>query len=130
VYDHLLVILLVFICVQQFKYLRLLGAFYLRMVGTPIDIYTHLEPLYTDYRKVAYRDMQGWELRHVDDFVESLLNDEHCCSVSLPHLPKRHLLEESGSLPPRESKLEGEMMLLGGDDSDEEEIADVKSHQR
>jgi pre-mRNA-splicing factor 38A len=67
--------------------------------------------------------MAGWELRHIDDFVESLLNDELCCDVSLPHLPKRHLLEEAGSLEPRESKLEKEMMLLGGEDSDDEEDA-------
>lgn len=106
---------------MQFKYLRLLGAFYLRLVGTPVDIYTHLEPLYTDYRKVAYRSMQGWQLRHVDDFVEALLNDELCCDVSLPHLPKRHLLEEAGSLEPRESKLEKEILLLEEDIKAEDE---------
>ena len=97
------------LCCAQFKYLRVLGAFYLRMVGSPKDIYTYLEPLLNDYRKIAYRSMKGWELRHVDDFVESLLHDELCCDVSLPHLPKRHLLEESGSLPPRVSKLENEL---------------------
>ena len=100
-------------------------------MGTPKDIYTHLEPLYTDYRKVAYRSMQGWELRHVDDFVEALLNNELCCDVSLPHLPKRHLLEEAGSLEPRTSKLENEMMLLGGEDSgDEEEKEDGEINER
>ena len=57
----------------------------------------------------------------MDDFIESLLNDELCCDVSLPHLPKRHLLEEAGSLEPRVSKLENEMLLLAGEDSDDEQ---------
>ena len=34
------------------KYLRLLGAFYYRLVGIGADIYEKLEPLYQDYRKV------------------------------------------------------------------------------
>lgn len=37
----------------------MLGAFYLRLVGTPADIYQYLEPLYNDYRKVRQRLTQG-----------------------------------------------------------------------
>ena len=34
------------------RYVRCLGAFYLRLTGTAIDCYNYLEPLYNDYRKV------------------------------------------------------------------------------
>lgn len=37
----------------------MLGAFYLRLVGTPADIYQYLEPLYNDYRKIRLRLTQG-----------------------------------------------------------------------
>lgn len=31
------------------------GAFYLRLVGRPLDVYQYLEPLYNDYRKVGWK---------------------------------------------------------------------------
>lgn len=34
------------------RYLRALGAFYLRLVGTAMEIYQYLEPLLNDYRKL------------------------------------------------------------------------------
>ena len=34
------------------RYVRLLGAFYLRLVGRPAEVYQYLEPLLNDYRKV------------------------------------------------------------------------------
>jgi pre-mRNA-splicing factor 38A len=51
------------------RYLRVLGAFYLRLVGRPMDIYQYLEPLYNDYRKIKLRGTSGrsvsWALRLV-----------------------------------------------------------------
>ena len=41
---------------EDFKYVRALGAFYLRLIGKAVDIYTFLEPLYNDMRKLRYRD--------------------------------------------------------------------------
>ena len=38
--------------IMNFRYVRCLGAFYLRLTGTAIDCYNYLEPLYNDYRKV------------------------------------------------------------------------------
>jgi pre-mRNA-splicing factor 38A len=38
---------------KTFKYVRALGAFYLRLTGRPKDIYELLEPLYHDNRKVS-----------------------------------------------------------------------------
>ena len=36
------------------RYVRALGAYYLRLTGTAMDCYNYLEPLYNDYRKVAH----------------------------------------------------------------------------
>ena len=37
------------------RYLRALGAFYLRLVGKPVDIYKYLESLLADSRKLRKR---------------------------------------------------------------------------
>ncbi|CAI5491233.1 unnamed protein product, partial [Closterium sp. Naga37s-1] len=56
------------------RYVRLLGAFYLRLVGKPMDVYQYLEPLYNDYRKVRRKLESGtFVLSHVDEFIEELL---------------------------------------------------------
>ena len=52
-------IVLRFIEQDDFKYLRALGAFYLRLVGSAHDIYSYLEPFYNDYRKLRRRLPDG-----------------------------------------------------------------------
>lgn len=39
----------------------MLGAFYLRLTGTDIDVYRYLEPLYNDYRKLRLKLADGRE---------------------------------------------------------------------
>lgn len=41
------------------RYVRVLGAFYLRLTGTDIDVYRYLEPLYNDYRKLRLKSPDG-----------------------------------------------------------------------
>lgn len=41
------------------RYVRVLGAFYLRLTGTDIDVYRYLEPLYNDYRKLRHKSPDG-----------------------------------------------------------------------
>ena len=43
-------IVIEFIKNEDFKYVRALGAFYLRLIGTSMDCYKYLEPLLNDYR--------------------------------------------------------------------------------
>ena len=44
-------IILEFIRSKEYKYIRLLGLFYLRLTSNkPKDVYRILEPLYSDYR--------------------------------------------------------------------------------
>lgn len=41
---------------EEFKYIRALGAFYLRLVGSATTVYESLEPLLQDFRKLRIRD--------------------------------------------------------------------------
>jgi pre-mRNA-splicing factor 38A len=52
-------IVIEFIKNWDYKYVRLLGAFYLRLIGSPVDIHEYLEPLYNDFRKVRVRQRDG-----------------------------------------------------------------------
>ena len=79
-----------------------MGAFYLRLVGKAVEIYTYLEPLYNDYRKLNIRTLAGgWEQTTMDAFVEQLLTSEMVCDIAMPFLQKRLLLERAGSLTVR-----------------------------
>ncbi|KAF9158952.1 hypothetical protein DFQ26_007082 [Actinomortierella ambigua] len=85
------------------KYLRALGAFYLRLTGKPATIYKVLEPLLDDPRKLRKRTLNGFVLTYMDEFIDELLREERVCDVVLPRLTKRFILEDSGDLDPRES---------------------------
>lgn len=102
-------IIVEFIKNDDFKYLRLLGAFYMRLVGRPLDVYQYLEPLYNDYRKVRVRTLLGkQELSHVDELIDAMLQQDRLFTISLPRLPSRLMLENSGQLEPRISVLDEE----------------------
>ncbi len=83
-----------------------MGAFYWRLVAPAKDVYSVLEPLYADYRRLAFRKDDGlFEILHMDEFIDHLLRDEIYCEVTLPRISKRHVLEEEGLLDPRVSAL-------------------------
>lgn len=46
------------------RYVRLLGAMYMRLTGTAVDCYKYLEPLYNDYRKIKTQNRNGGEFKH------------------------------------------------------------------
>lgn len=50
------------------RYVRVLGAFYLRLTGIDTDVYQYLEPLYNDYRKLRRKLSDG----------SKTLNSSHC----------------------------------------------------
>ena len=62
-------IVLEFIRQEEYKYLRVLGAFYLRLVGSPENVFRELEPLLADYRKLTKQTRTGWDLTTIDQFV-------------------------------------------------------------
>ncbi|EPQ17495.1 Pre-mRNA-splicing factor 38A [Myotis brandtii] len=60
-------IIVEFIKNEDFKYVFMLGALYMRLTGTAIDYYKFLEPLYNDYRKIKSQNQnEEFELIQVD----------------------------------------------------------------
>ncbi|KAF1742254.1 hypothetical protein MXB_1046 [Myxobolus squamalis] len=52
-------IIIEFIRNGEHKYMRALGAIYIRLVFNAQDIYSYLESLYYDYRKLRYKKTDG-----------------------------------------------------------------------
>jgi pre-mRNA-splicing factor 38A len=100
-----------FIFNEDYKYLRLLGAacckptapnattdpaaaaagaFYLRLTGKGPEVYSYLEPLYGDYRKVRMMTAEGnYVLTHVDELVDMMLHQDHMFDTTMPFIPSR-----------------------------------------
>ncbi|KAJ6618225.1 Pre-mRNA-splicing factor 38, partial [Mycena sp. CBHHK59/15] len=98
-------ILVEYMRADEFKYLRALAAFYIRMTFRAVDVYDLLEPLLKDYRKLRLRNMAGYSLTYMDEFIDQLLTEERVCDIILPRLTKRTTLEENGEIGPRQSRL-------------------------
>lgn len=100
---------------EEFKYLRALAAFYIRLTFVPKEIYETLEPFLEDSRKLRRRRKESYELTYMDAFVDDLLTKRRSCGTSLWELPTRVMLEDQDVLEPRESKMQKEL-----DEMDEE----------
>jgi pre-mRNA-splicing factor 38A len=95
---------------EGFKYLTALSAFYIRLTCKAVDVYKRLEPLFNDYRKLRVRNADGsYGIIYMDEFIERLLTDDSVFEVTLPALTKRKILEQTGGLARRVSKLDGEL---------------------
>ncbi|XP_053697031.1 pre-mRNA-splicing factor 38 [Sabethes cyaneus] len=122
-----------FIKNEEFKYVRALGAFYLRLTGSSLDCYKYLEPLYNDNRKLRRQNRMGhYELVHMDEFIDDLLREERVCDIILPRIQKRHVLEENNELEPKVSALDDDLdEEMPSDDENLEEIAEaLKAKER
>ncbi|PNF25222.1 Pre-mRNA-splicing factor 38A [Cryptotermes secundus] len=116
-------IIVEFIKNEEFKYVRALGAMYMRLVGTSLDCYKYLEPLFNDSRKLRRQNRQGqFELVYMDEFIDELLREERLCDVILPRVQKRHVLEENNELEPKISALEDDLDEAIESSGDEEEV--------
>ncbi|XP_071952597.1 pre-mRNA-splicing factor 38A-like [Antedon mediterranea] len=116
-------IVIEFIKNDDFKYVRCLGAMYLRLIGESVEIYKYLEPLYNDYRKIRFQNNNGgYELTHIDEFIDQLLHEERVCSIILPRIQKRYILEEAEKLELRVSALEEDLEVMESSSDEEEEI--------
>ncbi|XP_008546638.1 pre-mRNA-splicing factor 38 [Microplitis demolitor] len=103
-------IIVEFIKNEEFKYVRALGALYMRLTGTSLDCYKYLEPLFNDNRKLRAQNKQGiYEIIHMDEFIDNLLREERSCDIILPRIQKRHVLEESNELEAKISALEDDI---------------------
>ncbi|EFO88439.1 hypothetical protein CRE_10556 [Caenorhabditis remanei] len=121
-------IVLEFIQQEEFKYIRALGAMYLRLTFDSTEIYKYLEPLYNDFRKLRYMNKMGrFEAIYMDDFIDNLLREDRYCDIQLPRLQRRWALEEVEVLPAYKSLLDGDLVAMS--DSDDEEEEDSKKEK-
>ncbi|KAG8201643.1 hypothetical protein JTE90_012710 [Oedothorax gibbosus] len=124
-------IVIEFIRQEDFKYVRALGAFYMRLVGTSLDCYKYLEPLYNDYRKLRRQDRQGeFKIVHMDEFIDEILHEERLCDVILPRIQKRHILEINNELEPRISALEDDLDEPESEDEEVKENTNTTVHEK
>lgn len=101
------VIIQAYLDAHEFKYLRALTAFYIRMTYKSTDVYRMLEPLLEDGRKLRWRRGDGgFEIVHMDEWIDMLLNEQRVCDIILPRLTLREVCESRDGLLPRISKLE------------------------
>ncbi|KAJ3737429.1 PRP38 family-domain-containing protein [Lentinula guzmanii] len=98
-------ILIEYLRAEEFKYLRALASIYIRMTFRAVEVYELLEPLLKDYRKLRLRNMAGYTLTFIDEYVDSLLTEERVCDIIMPRIPKRQILEENNDIGPRKSRL-------------------------
>lgn len=99
----------------DFKYLRALAAFYVRLTFDAVDVYKTLEPLLLDYRKLKRRVRDTFVLTYMDQFVDDLLTKDRVCGTSLWKLPSRQQLEDLDLLEERVSPLADELEDLDRD---------------
>ncbi|KAM7344360.1 pre-mRNA processing factor 38 isoform 1-T2 [Cochliomyia hominivorax] len=114
-----------FIKNEEFKYVRALGAFYLRLTGSAMDCYKYLEPLYIDNRKLRRQNRLGqYEIVYMDEFIDELLRSDRVCDIILPRIQKRSVLEENNELEPKVSVLDEDLDedLLSEEENTEEEF--------
>lgn len=106
---------------EEWKYIRALGAFYVRLTFEPDEIYKTLEPLLLDSRKLRRRRKEEYTLTYMDEFVDELLTKERSCGTSLWKLPSRQVLEDLDKLEPRESPLQAELDAMDDEDAEMED---------
>lgn len=103
-------IIVEFIKNEEFKYVRALGAFYMRLVGTSVECYKYLEPLLIDGRKLRRQNREGkFELTHMDEYIDELLREERVFDIIMPRIQKRHVLEENNEIEPKISALDDDL---------------------
>ncbi|CAG2100524.1 unnamed protein product [Medioppia subpectinata] len=113
-------IVIEFIRQEDFKYMRALGAFYLRLIGSSSDVFKYLEPLYNDYRKLRRMGKMGtFDIIHMDEFIDLLLREDRVFDVILPRILKRKVHEESGELGPRVSVLDDDLEAEADSEEDQ-----------
>lgn len=107
---------------ENFKYLRALACFYMRLTRQAKEVYESLEPFLEDRRKLRRKGRAGTSLTHMDEFVDDLLTKDRICATSLWKMPKREILEDLEILEPRVSPLGDIEDLL--EESDDEKNGD------
>jgi pre-mRNA-splicing factor 38A len=106
-----------YITQPDFKYLTALGLFYLRFIGKATDVYSTLESCLPDYRKLRVRKLHGWQIMHMDEFVDDLLHEALVLGMALPHLSMRKSLVRQMRIGTYISPIQSEWDALKDGDS-------------
>ncbi|OWB86811.1 hypothetical protein B5S33_g5525 [[Candida] boidinii] len=104
---------------KDFKYLTALAALYIRVTYDSTDVYTLLEPLLNDRRKLiiidgkstkldAFKSTTITSITYMDEYIDNLLNNSKFIDLMLPRLLPRLQLEDQDLIEPRESELQSE----------------------
>ena len=117
-------IVLTYIAAEEHKYLRLLGALYYRYVFSSLKVYSVLEPLLVDFRRIRIRQRDGtFALERFDELIWTMLREEKWFDCAMPRLTKRQALEDSGDIPiARHSIIEDEYTVTPGIEIEKEHI--------
>ena len=117
-------IVLTYIAAEEHKYLRLLGALYYRYVFSSLKVYSVLEPLLVDFRRIRIRQRDGtFALKRFDELIWTMLREEKWFDCVMPRLTKRQALEDSGDIPTaRHSIIEDEYTVTPGIEIEKEHI--------
>lgn len=100
---------------HDLRYLRALGIAYIRLVCKPEVVYSLLEPMLADYRKVNVIDPSGkFETITMDEWTEKLLNHHNppVYGFVFPLLAKRSNVQHQGSLTEYKSPLDEELGIV------------------
>jgi pre-mRNA-splicing factor 38A len=113
---------------EEWKYLRALAAFYVRLTFDSVGVYRMLEPFLEDKRKLRRRRKEGYTLTYMDEFVDELLTKDRVCGTSLWKLPARQILEDEGRLEERISPMQGELdEELEREENGDEDVEEVRN---
>ena len=73
-------------------------------MGEEIDFWLFFFNFKVQIRRIDV--MSTYSVWHMDEFIDALLTEESVLDIALPRIPKRWILEGSGTLEPRRSALE------------------------
>ncbi|KAI9706771.1 MAG: hypothetical protein M1820_004741 [Bogoriella megaspora] len=118
----------------EYKYLRALAAFYIRLTWDAVDVFKTLEPLLEDRSKLRIRRGDGVSLITMDEFIDRLLTRDRVCATSLWKLPDRGVLQDLDMLEEYVSPLGEELEELDREEVEgpvnESDVEEVRQNGR
>lgn len=96
---------------NEFKYLTALTLLYCRMVAPPKTVFTMFDEYIGDYRRLRFRlkvpqfvnDLPvHYKVIYLDEWMDSLVENERVVDLAMPYLAPRQLLVEKGEVEARE----------------------------
>ncbi|SGZ47793.1 CIC11C00000004546 [Sungouiella intermedia] len=112
---------------NEFKYLTALTLLYCRMVAAPKAVFTLFDEYIVDYRRLRFRlklpqfvnDLPvHYIVIHMDEWIDSMVENERVVDLALPYLPPRQMLVQKGEVDPRQYAVSEDEASLSDYESD------------